>query len=171
MTDPLTAALRSLSIAAGVAPDVAKSIVTNREQLLRAVLQFPLNPQGALPGVIGSAIDGLGERLVRMTLTIFGNDAIRAGMQGAATNINLDGTSDVLRSLQVNLVEPIVATTGVPDASLRAALIAAHLSGLIGVRFGARLEPLASASEDDIVAWYAPIIQDLLDPTKPLDHG
>jgi hypothetical protein len=59
----------------------------------------------------------------------------------------------------------------VPDASLRAALIAAHLSGLIGVRFGARLEPLASASEDDIVAWYAPIIQDLLDPTKPLDHG
>jgi hypothetical protein len=171
MTDPVTSALRSLSIAAGVAPDVAKSIVTNRDQLLRALLQFPLNPNGALPGVIGSAIDGLGERIVRLTLAIFGDDTIRSGVQGAAMNVKVDGAADVLRPLQSLIIEPVVAATGVPDAGMRAALIAAHLSGLIGVRYGARVEPLASASEDDIVAWYAPIIQQLLDPTIPLDRA
>lgn len=169
MTDPVTNALRSLSIAAGIAPDVAKSLVNNRDQLLRALIQAPYDPQSAIPGLIGSAVNGLGERVVRLTLIIFSNESIRSGMQGAATNVNIEGVGDAMRTVQSLVVEPVVAASGVPDANIRAALIAAHLGGLIALRYGAKVEPLASASEDDIVSWYAPIIQRLLDPTIPLD--
>ena len=51
---------------------------------------------------------------------------------------------------------------------MRAALISSHLIGLAATRYVVKLEPLASASEDQVVRIYAPMIQDLLDPTKPV---
>ena len=45
---------------------------------------------------------------------------------------------------------------------LRAALIAGHLIGMATLRYVARLEPLADASVDDVVAAYAPPMQLLI---------
>lgn len=166
MADPLTAALRSLSLAAGVAPDVAKSLVTNRDRLVRALIQAPLNPRQAVPDVVGSAIDGLGERIVRLTLALFADETIRSGVQSAFGR--LDSAPDALRTIQTTIVEPVVSATGVSDVPLRASLIAAHLGGLVAMRYGARVEPLASVSDDVIVGWYAPIIQQLIDPNTSI---
>ncbi len=46
--------------------------------------------------------------------------------------------------------------------------------GAVGVaasRYVLKLEPLASAPEDDVVRLVAPVVQDLLDPSKPLPGG
>ena len=51
---------------------------------------------------------------------------------------------------------------------MRAGLVAASLGGLIGARCVLGIEPLASASHDQLVALVAPGIQRLLDPTQPL---
>jgi hypothetical protein len=51
---------------------------------------------------------------------------------------------------------------------LRGALISAYLSGIIAYRYFLKVEPLASLSEDQVVAMVAPVIQNLIDPTKPL---
>ena len=166
MADPLVTALRSLSLAAGIAPDVASSLVANRDRLIRTLLQAPSNPTQVVPNVVGSALDGLGERNVRLTLAMFADEAIRSGVQ--ATFIRFDVSQDAFRTISSTVVEPVVRAAGVRDASLRASLIAAHLGGLVAMRYGAKVEPLASVSDDVIVAWYAPIIQQLIDPTQPL---
>jgi hypothetical protein len=64
-----------------------------------------------------------------------------------------------------------LARVGVGDARMRGALISAYLGGVLVTRYGARVEPLASATEDDVVAMVAPTIQGLIDPTKPLPRA
>ena len=54
------------------------------------------------------------------------------------------------------------------DCSLRGALITSFLGGIVIARYGVAVEPLASASEDEVVALVGPTIQRLLDPTQPL---
>ena len=166
MADPLVTALRSLSLAAGIAPDVASSLIANRDRLVRTLLEAPVNPTQVVPNVVGSALDGLGERIVRLTLAMFADDAIRSGVQ--ATFIRFDGSQDAFRIISSTVVEPVVRAAGVRDVPLRASLIAAHLGGLVAMRYGAKVEPLASVPDEVIVAWYAPIIQQLIDPSQPL---
>jgi hypothetical protein len=49
---------------------------------------------------------------------------------------------------------------------LRASLAASQLIGLAMVRYVVKVEPLASASTDDVVAWIGPTVQRYLtDPT------
>jgi hypothetical protein len=166
MSDPVSSAIRSITLAAGIAPELAKSLVSNRDQVISALLRAPMNPRGAVPELVSPVLDGLGERMVRMTCAIFGDDLLRAGIHGAVNQ--LDGMGESLSTIQQLIVEPVVKTAGGSEVSLRASLIAAQLGGLVAVRYVAKIEPLASADEDVIVAWYGPIIQRLLDPATPL---
>jgi hypothetical protein len=54
---------------------------------------------------------------------------------------------------------PITQALGVPDTHLRATLVGSQFVGLAIMRFIARLEPLASASIDELVAAVGPTVQ------------
>ena len=60
----------------------------------------------------------------------------------------------------------LAETLGVSQPRVRAALVGAELVGLAVARYMVRLEPIASANVESIVAWYAPNIQRYL--TEPL---
>jgi hypothetical protein len=70
--------------------------------------------------------------------------------------------------LERNVVDRIAGMIGVPDARMRAALITSYLLGIAMTRYGVRLEPLSSASEEEVIRMVAPVVQDLLDPRKPI---
>ena len=53
----------------------------------------------------------------------------------------------------------VAAALGTPDAELRAALVGSQLVGLGVLRYLVRVEPLASAGADAVVAAVAPTIQ------------
>lgn len=50
-------------------------------------------------------------------------------------------------------------TLGVADADIRVALVASQIVGLGIIRYVVRLEPIASATTDDLVASIAPTLQ------------
>jgi len=54
---------------------------------------------------------------------------------------------------------PITQTLGAPDAELRATLMGSQFIGLAMMRYIARIEPLASASVDQLVAAVGPTMQ------------
>jgi hypothetical protein len=60
------------------------------------------------------------------------------------------------------LLSVIARLTGHPDARLRASLIAAQLVGIAMLRHVVGLEPVASASPDEIVPLVAPAIEHYL---------
>jgi len=175
--------MKSVGVAAGVAPDVVRSLFQNKERLFAAAMRLPFDPAGAVPELIAPGIDGLGRRLVRLTLTLMGDEQVRADLirllssdtvadasAGAArAAAGSDGVHQ-LRALSeyfaTVVVDPVVTAVGIPDARLRVTVITSHLLGLATTRYVLKVEPLASASDDDVVRLVAPTIQSLLDPTR-----
>jgi len=162
--------MQAVAVAAGVAPGVVKSLYENKEQLFHAAMRAPFDPANAVPSLIAPGLDGLGERIVRMTLTMMSEDRVRTDMTQVANDSgNFERMMRQLAGLlQLPVIDTVVSALGIPDARMRGTLIAAQLAGLAGTRYVLKLEPLASASDDQVVALYGPIIQALLDPTVPL---
>ncbi|MCU0284438.1 MAG: TetR family transcriptional regulator [Candidatus Nanopelagicales bacterium] len=162
--------MKTASAAAGVTPEVARRYYRNREALFAAALRLPTDPTAAIPALVAPGVEGLGERLVRYTLDVLKDPETRAELVSLArTGVNAGHAVAGLQDfLEQAVVDRIASMIGVPDARMRSALITSYLLGVATTRYGVRLEPLASASEDDVIRMVAPVIQDLLDPRKPL---
>ena len=172
--------IKSVAAAAGVAPTVVTNLYNNKEALFAAAMALPFDPQRAIPALIAPGIDGMGERIVRSTFQLVADEKIRADLSKAAgavqgassTKVSGVDIFAVIKPLsdyfQTAVIDRVLVAVGIPDARLRGALISANLSGIIAYRYFLQVEPLATMSEDQVVALVAPMIQDLLDPTKPL---
>jgi AcrR family transcriptional regulator len=165
-----TTTMKSVAVAAGVAPAVVKSLYDNKEQLFAAAMQLPVNPSQAIPALFAQGLDGMGERIVRLALAMMSEDRVRHDVSGAVqSSPRIEKSArTVAEFMHLSLVDSLVTAIGVPDARMRVSLISAHLTGLAATRYVIHLEPLASASDDDVVRIYGPLIQNLLDPTCPL---
>ena len=169
--------IKSIAAAAGVAPTVVTNLYNNKEALFAAAMALPFDPQRAIPALIAPGIDGMGERIVRSTFQLISDENIRADLSKAAgavqgTKVSGVDVFAVIKPLsdyfQTAVIDRVLVAVGIPDARLRGALISANLSGIIAYRYFLHVEPLATMPEDQVVALIAPMIQDLLDPTKPL---
>ena len=164
--------IKTVAAAAGVAPGVVRSLYSNKEHLLAAALRVPFDPAGSIPKLIAPGLDGMGERLVRLTLQLSSDEQVRKDatnlMQSARTSTSIDQLRGLTEFLQATLLDRLVEAMGVPDARMRGALITAYLAGVAATRSMLNIEPLASATDEVIVALVAPTIQRLLDPTQPL---
>lgn len=162
--------MRTASAAVGVTPEVARRYYRNREALFAAAMRLPADPVSAIPTLMAPGIEGMGERLVRFTLDTLRdpearNDLMSLARTGVAAGHAVTGVQDFI---EVDVVDRIATMIGVPDARMRSALISSYLLGVATMRYGVRLEPLASASDEEVIRMVAPVIQDLLDPRKPV---
>lgn len=164
------ATVRSIASAAGVAPSVLSSYYRNKAELFAAVMDLPFDPASAIPRLVAPGLDGLGERLVRLALRAAQDDRVRADVSAAATNVGPppDSVRAVWEFVSTEVIDQALAAVGVKDARMRGALVTSYLGGVLVARYVLVIEPLASASENEVVALVAPTIQDLIDPTHPL---
>lgn len=165
--------MKGVAAAAGVTPAVVRKYYDNKEQLFAAALRLPFDPASAVPKLIAPGLEGMGERLVRFTFDTLGDPEVRKDLgtlfkAGASAGRAAESIQDFLEE---SVVDRVVASVGVPDARMRVALITSYLVGVAASRYVLKLEPLASAPEDDVVRLVAPVVQDLLDPSKPLPGG
>lgn len=162
--------MRGVAAAAGVAPSLMRKYYDNKEQMFAAAMRLPFDPSRAVPELLSPGLDGMGERLVRGTFDVLKDDSARQQIVDLfQAGASAGRAAQAMREfLEESVIDRVAAAVGIPDARMRSALISSHLIGLAATRYVIRLEPLASAPEDDVVRMYAPLIQDLLDPTKPL---
>jgi len=166
--------VKSIAAAAGVGPSVLSSYYRNKAELFAAVMDLPFDPASAIPRLVAPGLDGMGERLVRMALHAAENEQLRDDVGSIAPSIPSAMTSTpggvraVWEFVTGEVVDQVLVRAGIPDARMRGALITSYLGGVVIARYGLAVEPLASASEEQVVGLVAPTIQRLLDPTKPL---
>lgn len=162
--------LKGVAAAAGIAPAVLQKYYRSKDELFAAALRLPTDPTSAVPALLAPGIEGLGERLVRFTLDTLDDPQVRddllAMVRAGASAAQV--TKSLQAYLEVNVVDRVVTAIGVPDARMRVALISSYLIGIAAGRYILRIEPLASAREEQIVRMVAPTIQSLLDPRVPL---
>ena len=155
---------------AGVAPSVVGKYYANKEAMFAAAMRLPFDPSSAVPELLAPGLDGMGERLVRATFSLFEDPETRDDMMALfqAGSSAAAASASIREFLEEAVVDRIADAAGIPDARMRAVLISSHLVGLGVMRYIVRLEPLASAPEEQVVRIYAPLIQELLDPTRAL---
>src|SRR5712692_8227208 len=150
--------IRGIAAQAKVDPALVMHYFDSKDGVFRAAVQFPVDPAEFIPRLVAPGLGGLGERLVRFFVETWDSPAgspllalIRSavGNEDGAALLREFVTREVLGRLARALDQP----------QLRAALVAGQLIGLAMLRYVVRVEPLASASAAELVAWLGPTLQ------------
>ena len=162
--------IRAVASAAGVDPALVHHYFGSKDDLFIAALEIPADPRSIVPMVFAEGIDGAGERLIRVFLGVWEDPAARLPLIALVrTSLGDDGPVNLLREGMLRMIfGPLTSILPPNEADRRAQLVASQLIGLVVGRYLLRLEPLASMTPDELVAWVAPTLQRYLDGPTPL---
>jgi AcrR family transcriptional regulator len=165
--------MRSIARRAGVDPALVHHYFQDKADLFAESISAPIRPDRIVKEILAGPREKIGENIIRYLLTALDDAAARTriisllhtalGQEFAATMLRQFLAREVLRR--------IADAIGGPDAELRASLAASQVVGLIVVRFGVRIEPLANAPVDIVVARVGPVVQWHLVGGGPLGRG
>ncbi|WP_405553765.1 TetR family transcriptional regulator [Streptomyces sp. NBC_01171] len=154
--------VRGIAKAAGVDSALVHHYFGTKEQVFEAAVSVAFAPALAAPDAIAEGpLDTVGERLTRFVLGVWENPATRTPLLAIVRSaVNNDTAAAVFRRLiAAQLLRRIAGRLDVPDAELRVELAAAQLVGTALLRYVIKVEPLASADLERIVARLAPVVQ------------
>jgi AcrR family transcriptional regulator len=154
------ATVRMIAARADVDPAMVNHWFGGKQRLFAAaVLELPVNPFDLLDGLMDGPDEKLGERMVRLFLTIWDTDGGR--MPALVRSITQqEAAANAIRDLFVNhIVEPLVRRLGSDQSALRATLCGSQMVGLGMMRYVLKFEPLASTDREALVAAVAPNLQ------------
>ncbi len=158
------ASVRAIAGEAGVDPSLINHHFGDKAQLLVATMELPFNPLERIAGVLEGSLDDMAARLIRTFCESWDpyhevfRALIRSSLEGGLEN------SQMLQLARNVIVRKIADTLDGDDAQVRAGLVASQLIGLAVMRYLARLEPVASITVDELVAAYAPGMQQIMTP-------
>jgi AcrR family transcriptional regulator len=155
------ATIRGIAADAGVDPALVHHFYGTKEKLFVAAIRFPIVPSEVIPRVASADRDRLGETILRTVLGVWEGEETRAQtlalLRSALTN---DQAAEMIRGFVTSAILGTIATVAQGDEpEYRASLVASQILGLAVTRYVVRLEPLASAGEEDLVAAIAPTLQ------------
>jgi len=161
------ATIRGIAATAGVDPALIHHYFGTKEKLYAASIDLPFEASSAIEqAFVGIERSEIGESIARMFFTVWESQDARASLMGILRSA-LSGEEQAVAAFREYLVQALkshlAARIDHADAELRALAIAGHLVGLAVVRYVVRIEPLASASVDEIVDLVSPRLQSYLD--------
>ncbi|MEU2588770.1 TetR family transcriptional regulator [Streptomyces avermitilis] len=154
--------VRGIAKAAGVDSALVHHYFGTKEQVFEAAIEVAFAPAlGAPEAIAEGPLDGVGERLTRFIFGIWENPTTRTPLLAIVRSaVNNDTAAAVFRRLvAAQLLRRVAGRLDAPDAELRAELAAAQLVGIAMLRYVIKIEPLASADVERIVARVAPVVQ------------
>ena len=158
------ASVRGIARAAGVDAALVHHYFGSKDDLMLAALEMPFDPREMVPAMTATGTDGLGLRIATTFLSIWDDDDKREPLVALIkASITSEAAANLLQNGVARMViAPISAAIdadGRGDAQLRADLVVSQLLGLAVARYVVRLEPLASASAEQVAALLAPALQ------------
>jgi len=111
--------------------------------------------------IVSGPIDTIGERAVRTFLLTWGDPVKRAPilalLRSAMTH---DIAAALLRQFAARvMLARVVEGLQIADRELRAEAAVSHLLGIAVMRYVVRIEPIASATDEELVTLVGPVIQ------------
>ncbi|MFE4195444.1 TetR/AcrR family transcriptional regulator [Paenarthrobacter sp. NPDC056912] len=154
--------LRQVAREASVDPAMVHHFFQGKDDLFAASVELPADPAEVLAGVETMDPSVRAEAIVRAVLRLWESPAQHGLVAFARGTIGSKAKSGMMREVVSRAILSRVMA-GVPGSGdevlLRGNLVASQTVGLILARYVIRLEPLASASQDEVVHWVAPTIQ------------
>jgi AcrR family transcriptional regulator len=168
------ATIRGIATAAGVDPALVHHYFGSKDQLFMAAIEAPADPADLLPEVLAGGRDDLGANVVRMLLRVWDGPGRVAGLALVRSAVGNEWTAKLLREFLVTQVlRRVVGTLDMPvrEREGRGALAASQLIGLVVGRYILKLEPLATATPEWLIATVGPTVQRYLTGDVRLPSG
>jgi AcrR family transcriptional regulator len=158
------ASLRGIAADAKVDPALLIHYFGTKEGLFTAATGLPAGLSELFAGIEDMPLPESAAFIVRSYLQLVDSDqsrnAILALVRSAVSN---EKAAAMLREFLTEELLPVITRlTGHRNAPLRTSLVAAQLIGIAVLRHVLRVEPVAEASPDEIVALVAPVIEQYL---------
>ncbi|MGH3996493.1 MAG: TetR family transcriptional regulator, partial [Pseudonocardiaceae bacterium] len=157
------ATVRAIAQRAGVDPAMVNHWFGGKDGLFVAALEIPINPGEIVHRILDGDPEQVAARLLRTFLSVWdanGGGALAALMRSVASH---EEAARMMREFVSRVIIGKIVSAVAPDRSeLRAALGGTQVVGLGMIRYVIRLEPLASADHDTVVAAIAPNLQHYL---------
>jgi AcrR family transcriptional regulator len=154
--------VRGIAKAAGVDSALVHHYFGTKEQVFEAAVEVAFAP--ALierDTVLDGPVEDIGERMTHVIFGLWENPVTRAPLLAIVRSaVNNEAAATVFRRLvSAQLLRRIAGELDAPDAELRAELAAAQLVGIAMLRYVIKVEPLASADPEQIIARVARVVQ------------
>lgn len=159
--------IRGIAAQAKVDPALVLHYFDSKDGMFRAAIQFPVDPAEFIPKLVAPGLDGLGERLARFFVDTWDSPG-GSPLLGVIRSVvgNEDAAALLREFVTREVLGRLARALELDQPQLRASLAASQLIGLAMLRCVVKVEPLASASRDEVVAWLGPTLQRYLtDPT------
>jgi AcrR family transcriptional regulator len=155
------ATIREVAGMAGVDPALVHHYFGTKQNLFVAAVEIPVNPIEAFVSLVSEDPETLGERLLTLFLSVWDRADNRSPVLALIRSaVSEERAAAMLREfITEEILGPIARQLGTPDATLRTSLVASQLVGLIMSRYVLRVEPLASARAEVLVAAVGPTLQ------------
>jgi AcrR family transcriptional regulator len=134
----------------------------NKDKLFLAAVQAPADPADLLPEVLAAPPEELGAAVVRLLLRVWDGPMRPAGLALVRSAVGNEWSAKLLREFLVSQVlRRVVGRLDLParEREVRGGLVASQLIGLVMGRYVIKVEPLASASPEWLVAAIGPNVQ------------
>lgn len=156
------ASVRAIAALAKVDPAMINHHFGSKEKLFATTIEVPLDPKSHIEETLttGSHED-LPQRLLTRFLSLWDSPHGTAAAAMLRTAMRHEWSAALLREFIIRrAMGPIAKALKFPkhEADWRISLVASQLLGLVLVRYILKIEPMASASHEDIIAAIAPNI-------------
>jgi AcrR family transcriptional regulator len=160
--------MRAIAGEAGVDPALVHHYFGTKDDLFVAALQLPVDPRVVLAPVFEGGVEGAGERLLRVFLSVWDDEELRLPLLGFVRGIvDPEGRVLLRDGLLGVILGPIGELLALDQPQRRVAHVASQMIGLVMLRYVLEAEPLASMDTEVLVATYAPTLQRYLDGELP----
>jgi AcrR family transcriptional regulator len=154
--------VRAVAAAAGVSPGMIHHFFATKDALFLATVRMPIDPAAVLQTVLTGPREELSQRVVRVIVSAWQDPVTGAALRSVVrTSMTTPEQAAGLRMFAEQLMIPRVsAALGVPEHRVAAAFSLLLGYALTGQLLG--IEPLASATADELVGLLAPAVSVLL---------
>ena len=164
------ASIRTIATGAGVDPALVHHYFGTKDKLFLAAMNAPFDPGEMVAKAAAGDRAELGERLVRAFLAMWDGPAGAPAVAMMRSAVANEWTARLFRQFVLSQVLRRIRAAVELDpaeADLRITFVASQMAGLAMARYVIKVEPLASAPAESVVAAVGPSVQRYLTGELP----
>jgi AcrR family transcriptional regulator len=153
--------LRAVARRAGVDAALVHHYFDGKAELFAETVEVPLRPDLLVTEILRGPRDAIGVTIVRTIVTRLDEGRVGDAFLGIVrTALGHEFAARMLRQFMIReVLGKVVATLDLEDGELRASLAASQIIGLVIARYGIRLDAVANAPANEVIARVGAVVQ------------
>jgi AcrR family transcriptional regulator len=157
------ATIRGIAAEAGVNPALVHHFFGTKDQVFVAALNLPVDPSMAVAVIVDGPRSEVGQRILGLFLRLWRDPVSRASFLALVRSVSTNEQAATMLRQFIEQVMLAKISEALDIPKLRLTALVSQVMGIALTRYVVGVEPIASASEDELVSLVAPVIQHYID--------